>query len=299
MLLSTIIPTVNRPTLKRAVLSALEQEFEPELHEIIVFNNSDQPLPDSDWLRSPKVTIVNSHSGFFDAFNKGAELASGKYIHVLPDDDYLLPGGLKALVDLAENTGCYWVCGAYNLVDDDGNFISVTLPHIKGNIFALLVGGECLQFPNSLIDRKAFLRVGGFDPELPWRADLDRHIQCQLALLSDFDSTNQPVAAVRLSGGEVGTADWSWIVDDHRIFREKELNLPGALPRMRDSVQGDIFLRGRACRAYLISAILNLKDGNFNVASDRFLALLRLSGLYPLSSNYWRGLFYRHHLADI
>jgi hypothetical protein len=83
-----------------------------------------------------------------------------------------------------------------------------------------------------------------------------------LALLSDFDSIDQIVAVVRLSGGHGSTFDWSNITHDHRRLREKALNAPGALSRMLGSVQGDVFLRGRACRAYLFSMAFNLLRGH-------------------------------------
>jgi glycosyltransferase involved in cell wall biosynthesis len=128
MLCSTIIPTINRPSLERAVRSALDQELGLEQHEILVFNNSSGPLPEVAWLKAPQNTIVNTHSNLHDASNKGAAMASGKYINFLHNDDYLLPGALKALADAAESTGCCWVCGAYKLVDDKGNLISVDRP---------------------------------------------------------------------------------------------------------------------------------------------------------------------------
>ena len=98
MLCSTIIPTVNRHTLERSVKSALEQDLKPELHEILVFNNSDGPLPETDWLSSPRVKVIDSHSSLIPVSNLGARMATGKYINFLHDDDYLLPGALNALV---------------------------------------------------------------------------------------------------------------------------------------------------------------------------------------------------------
>ena len=39
MFCSTIIPTVNRPTLSRAVYSVLQQDFPEDQYEIIVVND--------------------------------------------------------------------------------------------------------------------------------------------------------------------------------------------------------------------------------------------------------------------
>jgi hypothetical protein len=120
-------------------------------------------------------------------------------------------------------------------------------------------------------------------------------LECKVALLSDFDGISQIVATVRLSGGPGSTFDYSGMTQDFRRIRDKVLNSHGALSRMQDSVQGNVFLRGRACRAYLFSAVLNLLGGHFVVASGRVVSLLRLAGFYPVIPDFWRGLFFRGH----
>ena len=268
MLCSTIIPTVDRHTLGRSVESALEQGLGPDLHEILVFNNSNGLLTEADWMKSPQVRIVDTHSDLIHASNLGGEMATGRYINFLHDDDSLLPGALKALVDRAEASGYYWTSGGYNLVDDEYSLISAVRPVVKGNVFALLVGGECFPLAASLVNREAFLRVGGFDVEI--RGISDIVLESQLALVSDFESIDQVVATVRLAGGKGTTHNWtSRTKQDHRSMREKALGADGALGRMRDSVEGDVVLRGRACRAYLHSAALNILRGQVGVAAGR------------------------------
>jgi glycosyltransferase involved in cell wall biosynthesis len=298
MLCSTIIPTVDRDTLERSVNSALKQELGPELHEILVFNNSKGQLTKADWMKSPQVRIINTHSNLIHASNLGAEMARGKYINFLHDDDYLLPGALKTLAELAEATGNYWINGGYYLVDDDGNLISTLQPEIKGNIFALLVAGEVLPLGASMINREAFLKVGGFDKEIAGPSDID--IECQLALLSDFESTDQIVATIRRAGGTGTTHAWvSRTKQDHRKLREKALDADGALVRMRDSVRGDAVLRGRACRAYLFSAALNVLDGHIGVAARRLISLISLASYYFGLPKFWRGLVLRSHRHNV
>lgn len=297
MLCSTIIPTINRPTLELAVKSALAQDLAPGSHEILIFNNSDRPLPKTDWLSSLQITIIDSHSELISVSNQGAEMASGKYINFLHDDDYLLPGALKALVNAAESSKCYWVCGAYNLVDDEGNFMSVVRPQIRGNIFALLAAGECLPFAASLIKRDAFIQAGGFDPQV---RIIDIDLESQIALLGNFETISQLVAAVRLAGGKGTSHNWvSRAKQDYRTSREKALNAPAALERMQDSVKGDVFLRGRACRVYLFSAALNLLNRHFIVASRRLISLFRLAAYYFVLPKFWRGLAFRGHWHNI
>ncbi len=290
MLCSTIIPTICRSTLARAVNSALEQDLEPGQYEIIVVNDSGSPLDEADWLKSSQVTVVNTNQcGVSIALNVGAAVACGKYLHFLGDDDYLLPGGLKALLNVAESSNACWIYGAQRCVRHDGSFVYDNRPEVEGNIFVLLVAGEALSPIPSLISREAFFRVGGFDPNVAVLEDRD--LSCRLALQGDFDRTDYLVACARV-GQEGTTMDWTKATQANRIVREKALSAPQALVRMQDSVQGNLFRRGRGCRAYLISAVLNIKAGHFCTGLSRLYSGLRLAAFYPILPDFWRGFFY-------
>lgn len=294
---STIIPTVDRDTLKRSVMSALEQDLGPELHEILVFNNSKGSLTESDWMKSPQVKIINTHSNLNHASNLGAEMAAGKYINFLHDDDFLHPGALKSLIAVAEESSCDWVYGAYHLVDDEGNYISTERPQLNGNVSAFLLGGECLHFAHSMIKRETFLKVGMLDPQIPSCDDLD--LECRIALVGDFKSIDQVVATVRVAGGKGSTADGSGISRHYRKMREKILNSPDALPRLQDSVGKDVFLRGKMCRAYLFSSVWNILNGRFIASGKRLFSMVYLAGFHPLLPKFWRGFIYRSHWHSV
>ena len=64
---STIIPTINRSTLSRAVHSILDQDFEVEDFEVIVVNDSGSPLPEMEWMHSGRVHVIetNRHEIFW------------------------------------------------------------------------------------------------------------------------------------------------------------------------------------------------------------------------------------------
>ncbi len=197
MLCSTIIPTVYRPSFERAVKSALEQNLGPDEHEIIVVNDSGEPLPRLEWLESPIITVITTNRCERSvACNTGAALAKGKYLKILQDDDYLLPGAIVNLVDVAEATGADWVYGALNRVDDDDVFMSVNRPEVRGNLFGLSVAGDCFHLSASLIRRDAFFRVGCFDPLINTSEDVD--LQCRIALTGEIERTEDLVAGIRV-----------------------------------------------------------------------------------------------------
>lgn len=271
MFCSTIIPTINRPTLTPAVCSVLTQEFDADGFEVIVVNDSGESIGEMDWMRSPHVRVIDTHRRERSvARNTGAALAQGRYLHFLDDDDLLLPGALKAFWDLAQRTDCQWLFGGYSTIDDSGNLIAEIRPNIGGNIFPLLVSGEAIPFQASLLDSKLVFQAGAFDPNLP--PVEDRDLGRRIALRADVAGTTALVARLRV--GEFGSSNrgnWHIQPERDRVGREKALNEPAALARLKENGLTN-YWRGRVCRAYIASMVWNLQQGNYLVATSRGLS---------------------------
>jgi len=142
MFVSTVIPTIGRTALDRAVESVLQQQVSGEF-EVIVVNDSGCPLPSGDWQGSPRVRIVStSRRERSVARNTGAALARGQYLHFLDDDDWLLPGAFRALKGLAENSEARWLYGGSQLVDRRGNKVIELHHSMAGNIALQVMAGE-------------------------------------------------------------------------------------------------------------------------------------------------------------
>lgn len=288
ILCSTIIPTIGRASLARTVESALAQEIIPESYEIIVVNDSGAPLPPGQWQQSPRVTVVHTNRRERSvAYNVGAAVAKGKYLHIIADDDYLLPGGISALIGLAERTNRTWVIGAAKLVDDTGAFLRIEQPQIEGNFFAGFLVGEALSMCTSLIRSDAFFRVGGFNPLIV--VGEDRDLGCRIALTSDIAYTEQVVACLRVTGATGSTTDFSRLRSASRMIREHAIDAPGSLERLQDSVRDNLYLRGRVFRNYLLSAILNLQAGRVFLAFSRVLCSARVAFPYFFAPRLWQG----------
>lgn len=287
MFCSTIIPTVGRSTLSRAVCSVLEQDFQADDFEVIVINDSGQPLPEQSWCCSPQVRVIDTNRRERSvARNTGAAIARGDYLHFLDDDDLLLPGALAAFWKLAQSGEADWLYGSYQSVDNDGNLIEEFHPDVRGNICALLVAGEAIPFQASLLKTVPFYTVGMFDPQITGVEDRD--LGRRMALAGTVAKTPAVVAQIRV--GQVGsTTNWASLAADDRWGREKALNEPGAFNRLWRSANSN-YLHGRVSRAYIASMIWNLQRKNLFRAASRATSAVAFAGWYTLSTGFWRGL---------
>ena len=284
---STIIPTINRSTLARAVHSVLDQSFNFAGFEVIVVNDSGCLLSKAEWQCSEHIRIINTnHRERSVARNTGAAVANGKYLHFLDDDDILLPGALNAFWSLDQECKADWLLGGWRTVDNDGKLVEEFTPQLNGNIFALLVAGEGLPFQASLLKNEIFYKAGGFDPNIIGTEDRD--LGRRISLFGEIAYTSTVTAEIRI-GQQGSTTDWAILAEDDRWGREKALNAPNALRRLHISARSS-YWRGRVTRAYAASIIWNLKHKNWLIALSRLLGGVSFSGVATLSMDFWRGI---------
>ncbi|MBP1684184.1 MAG: hypothetical protein H6Q33_327 [Deltaproteobacteria bacterium] len=288
MFSSSIIPTINRPTLSRAVWSVLSQEFEAAAFEVIVVNDSGQPLPDAEWQHSQRVRVVHTNRRERSvARNTGAAIAKGRYFHFLDDDDVLLPGALQAFWNLSQEAqDAAWLYGSYRTVGNDGHPLAEFHPGIQGNIFAPLVSGEAIPFQASLVRHDAFYTAGTFDPLITGVEDRD--LARRIALRGSVAYTPVVLAQIRI-GEQGSTTAWGSLADDDRWGREKALRSPGAFGRLRSSASS-AYWHGRVSRAYCASSVWNLRRKHLLTAASRASAALAFGGWHVVEPAFWNGL---------
>ncbi len=299
MFCSTIIPTIGRASLTRAVQSVLDQKFDDDDFEIIVVNDSPQPLALADWMQSPRVRVVSTErdpsaangttpkrtTGI--ARNTGAKIARGTYLNFLDDDDWLLPGALQAWAGIAADKTA-WLYGGYQVADDDGNVLNEFKPKLRGNFFANWVAGENIPLQASLIRADVFHTIGGFDPAI-WTTE-DRELCGRVALHGDLVGTTQVVAHIRVGETNSSTrGNWQYKPEMARVGREKVMNDSRAPARLK-AVPLTPYWRGRLTRTFGNSMLWNLRRAHFGIAASRSVEIVRLAAPAFWHETFWNGL---------
>lgn len=290
MFSSTIIATIGRPTLHRAVESVLSQAPIPAGVEVIVVNDSGVPLGAPNWRDRSNVKVVNtSRRERSIARNTGAATARGRYLHFLDDDDWLAPGALQAIWELANNQSAPWLYGSTQLVDREGKELIRLEHNLAGNCFMHFLSGEWIPLQSSWISADTFFRAGGFNPKLAGPEDID--LLRRIALRGDVQGTPKLVSIV--ARGEIGSStDRQQSLVTARWAREIVLEHQQAFQRMRNSANSH-FLRGRMVRAYGTSLIWNLLRMRVFKCLSRGLqtaASLMFSVPSLRSLDFWRAL---------
>ncbi|MEM7333021.1 MAG: glycosyltransferase family A protein [Chloroflexota bacterium] len=289
MFCSTIIPTVGRDHVNRAVQSVLDQQFDPQQFEIIVVNDSGKPLPEHPWQQNPQVIIIHTQKRErCMARNSGAAIAKGQYLHFLDDDDWMMPNFLTHFHKLAQRSTAVWLYGATQLVDRDDQPL-IQLHHgLKGNCFVHVMAGEWIPLQSSLINAETFFKVGGFNPLIPGSEDID--LLRRVALVGDIDAVDPVVAQLEM-GLTGSTTDYDWSALMARWAREAILNESNAFKRLQDSANGSEW-QGRILRLYLTSMVWNLKNRRGLTAVSRFNyagASFFYAGSALLSAKLWQA----------
>ncbi|GBF79196.1 glycosyltransferase family 2 protein [Aphanothece sacrum] len=192
--LSICIPAYNRPEwLKRALISIMKvnAEFYQEV-EIIVSDDSSDPSCGEiaqtilkKWSGKWQYQANFPRLGMAQNWNNGIKMASGKYVLVLHDDDFLLTNSieniLKKIKDFKE---LYPVLlFGVQVVNEQEHILKIQTfskeryLYPKNALIHLLSNSSFVRFPAIVINKKVFEEVGYFNPEWGEPTDIDMWIR--------------------------------------------------------------------------------------------------------------------------
>lgn len=287
MFCSTIIPTVGRPTLTRAVQSVLSQSLSASEFEVLVVNDSGVPLEDASWQKSEQVRVINTNRRERSiARNTGASIAKGDYLHFLDDDDWVFSDAYQHFWDLSKLSNAGWLYGNTQLIDRQSNPQIILRHELHGNCFLQAMSGEWIPLQSSIIKRDTFLKIGGFNPLLTGPEDID--LLRRVLLVDELAETQNLIATV-IMGGVGSTTDYDQHPHASRLAREDILDASTSFQRMHASATNSFWV-GRMLRIYLTSTVWNLKHLRlFHVLNRIFHVLLNLllAGVNLFSKDFW------------
>ncbi|MDQ3610843.1 MAG: glycosyltransferase [Actinomycetota bacterium] len=190
--LSVCIPTCQRPLLfERALRSVVGTDAASMVEtEIVVSDDSSDDATAavyervaSPW-RGRRQYARAGAGGPARNFNRCRELAAGRWILILHDDDYLLPGAVSGMLNAIRSAGdrCTLLFGVH-VVDGDGTVLRRQrfrrprdLPPADA-FERVLSHSSYVRFPAIVVRRDAYEAVGPFDTEVGGATDLDMWIR--------------------------------------------------------------------------------------------------------------------------
>lgn len=175
---SVVIPCYNVAAWVGDALNSVLNQKDVSLEIIAVDDGSSDETVSAiaDWISlHPKVSaqlICQPNTGACAARNQGLSVAKGSYVQFLDADDVLLPGKIRAQIELlAKYPEAAFVAGAFNRVSLDGNK-TASYP-AESSFFSVFAGLAGITSAN-LFRRSSLNAIGG------WKEDLGSSQEAEL-----------------------------------------------------------------------------------------------------------------------
>jgi len=289
---SVCIPTYNRAQmLKESLESVLNQEFED--FELIISDNASEDETSSvvgafgDW----KIRYVRNrrNMGQLHNWNQCLNLARGKYVTILPDDDVMMADNLQAKVELlSRNPHVGLVHSKYHIIDHEGRIVrentnwghgadrtSDVVERGHDVLAAMLLTSNMVNAPTVLFRRACYERLGGFTRQLSLAFDWEYWMR--IAVHYDIAFLARPLIKWRLHSGTLtsqhvyGGGNTLTLTALREELAAKRL----VLKRYHDTIENGRDLKGRAMREKISRIVARgeemLGDSGPNLEARRFV----------------------------
>ncbi len=240
---SVVIPTYNRAALVvRAIRSVLQQSLRD--HEVIVVDDCspDRTKQAVAKLHDPRVRYYRrpQNGGAGAALNSGFELARGRLIAILGDDDEYLPGFLQATLEADRSApaavGLFWT--GTEVVRDDPEGSSVVSRGFwspsfrdRDHAYRSFIARRCIGTNCGVTLRRSVLeKVGSFDERMRKAEDTDFLIRVVREF--DFRVIPEPLVRVHLHAGPRLTTYDSAMAEAYELIAEKNRETLDRHPRI-------------------------------------------------------------------
>lgn len=182
----------SEKTIERTIKSVLEQSYSPVEYIVIDGKSTDNTV---DILKhyddQIDYWVSREDEGLYHAMQEGAEQAHGEWIWFLNSDDWIAPDAVERMADYAQDTGCDNVYG--KMIIDEGAYYTVLGERNYDRLFKL-----SFSHPATMISRKSFFTLGGFDTRYRISADYNFFLR---AAKMHMSFCHIDAVVVHMSGG--------------------------------------------------------------------------------------------------
>ena len=277
ILVSVIIPTVNRPALlQEAIASALAQTH-AEIEVIVVLNGATSETVEmaERFSADPKARVVAmEHATLAAARNFGMTFARGEWIAFLDDDDIWLPQKIEAQLAAAHESGADLVTCDYVHFDEHGDVAESGLgPRSDGLSYAeaLMLENRLSGGSAAMVRASAIRALGGFDPQLKGCEDWD--MWRRLSWDHKIYCIDQVLVKYRRHGTNM-TRDHSRMLQaEARHFSKLLDDTPDKLRHMLPAAQRRYFL---SVKVHLLAQGVRLKTSPAERMAESITAFIRV-----------------------
>jgi glycosyltransferase involved in cell wall biosynthesis len=178
-----MIPTYNARTgyLEEALRSVLQQDLGPDEMQIEVVDdcsNDNTAFEVAHRIGGGRVTFHrgSENKGLANNWNRCIERARGHWVHILHQDDFVLPGFYGRLLKGAQQSDAGALFCRYAVANSKGHWLHISELHLESaglleDWHASITIQQFIQSPAIAVRRMAYEKVGGFLPHLHYVPD--------------------------------------------------------------------------------------------------------------------------------
>jgi glycosyltransferase involved in cell wall biosynthesis len=178
-----MIPTFNPSSdyLEKTLRSVLQQDLGPEQMQIEVVDDcspNGAPVELVRRIAGDRIAVHREpkNNGLAGIWNQCVERARGKWVHILHQDDLVLPGFYAALRKGADNNRVGAAFSRFAMTNPEGHWIRISSLH-RGSAGLLDAWHETITVTQPIqcvaivVRRAVYERLGGFRPQLRYALD--------------------------------------------------------------------------------------------------------------------------------
>jgi glycosyltransferase involved in cell wall biosynthesis len=261
-LVTVVTPTLNQAQFLERTLASVRRQTYPNIEHIVVDGGSTDGTPEIlerqaqtgalRWTSGPD-------GGMYDAINKGLGMAAGEVLAYLNSDDAWLPWAVERVMQVFESKS------SVDLVFGDGIKVNEETGKQRLRLFPpfdpiSLANYESLMQPAVFWRRRLTERIGGFDVEMRYVADLDywlRAVEARARVVH----VREVLAVERIHAARLSSAQSEAMAAEDGAMRAKHTGDRGGSAGRERAKERDIRWQLWLWRAFVAAASLRWAPG--------------------------------------